>query len=84
MFFRVPTEGPTIKTTETPAIEDVNFNDVTEIPAIEDVNFNDVTSDLDSCESVQVNLSQNGIVDIHNGYRADVSLHFFFKNILKL
>ena len=59
MFFRVPTEGPTIKTTEPPAIEDVNFNDV--------------TSDLNSCESVQVNLSQNGIVDIHNGYRADVS-----------
>ena len=59
MFFRVPTEGPTIKTTETPAIEDVNFNDV--------------TSDLNSCESVQVNLSQNGIVDIHNRYRANVS-----------
>ena len=59
MFFSVPTEGPTIKTTETPATEDVNFNDV--------------TSDLNSCESVQVNLSQNGIVDIHNGYRADVS-----------
>ena len=59
MFFRDSTEGPTIKTTETPPIEDVNFNDV--------------TSDLNSCESVQVNLSQNGIVDIHNGYRADVS-----------
>ena len=59
MFFRVSTEGPTIKTTE--------------VPAIEDVDFNDVTSDLNSCESVQVNLSQNGIVDIHNGYRADVS-----------
>ena len=59
MFSRGPTIGPTIKTTEAPAIEDVNFNDL--------------TSDLNSCESVQVNLSQNGIVDIHNGYRADVS-----------
>ena len=59
VFFRGTTEGLTIKTTETPAIEDINFNDV--------------TSDLNSCESVQVNLSQNGIVDIHNGYRADVS-----------
>ena len=59
MFFRGPNEGPTIKTTETPTIEDVNLNDV--------------TSDLNSCESIQVNLSQNGIVDIHNGYRADVS-----------
>ena len=59
MFFRSPTEGPTIKTTETPAIEDVDFNDV--------------TSDLNTCESFKVNLSQNGIVDIHNGYRADVS-----------
>ena len=60
MFFNVLTDSPTIKTTEKPATD-------------EDVNFNDVTSDLNSCESVHVNLSQNGIVDIHNGYRADVS-----------
>ena len=68
--------NPLVQTSSQPSSRDPTEPTIittTEIPAIEDVGFNDVTSDLNSCESVQVNLSQNGIVDIHNGYRADVS-----------
>ena len=79
--------NPLVQTSSQPSSRDPTEPTIittTEIPVIEDVGFNDVTSDLNSCESDQVKLSQNGIVDIHNGYRADVSWHkIFFSRIIK-